>query len=60
MHRLGVVFDSSSVTRLFNKFEVQDAAIEKFGKVKGAYGGKNGGMSISDDGRRATKRIFRS
>ena len=27
MHRLGVVFDSSSVTRLFNKFEVQDAAI---------------------------------
>ena len=30
MHRLGVVFDSSSVTRLFNKFELQDAAIEKF------------------------------
>ena len=29
MHRLGVVFDSSSVTRLFNKFEVQDAAIAK-------------------------------
>ena len=50
MHRLGVVFDSSSVTRLFNKFEVQDAAIEKFGKVEGAYGvGSMGGMSISDD-----------
>eukprot|EP00613_Pedinella_sp_CCMP2098_P067502 CAMPEP_0171988880 /NCGR_PEP_ID=MMETSP0993-20121228/276128_1 /TAXON_ID=483369 /ORGANISM="non described non described, Strain CCMP2098" /LENGTH=716 /DNA_ID=CAMNT_0012641857 /DNA_START=77 /DNA_END=2228 /DNA_ORIENTATION=+ len=31
MERLGVVHDSSSITRLYNKFEVQDAAILRFG-----------------------------
>jgi len=31
--KMGVVFDSSGVTKLFNKFEVEDAAIIKFGGV---------------------------
>lgn len=32
--KMGVVFDSSGVTKLFNKFEVEDAAIVKFGGVE--------------------------
>lgn len=47
MHRLGVVFDSSDVTRLYNKFEVQDACLRKFGSEVAGNWLKHGGRGVA-------------